>query len=104
MLLRQIQYFQKIVECGSFTEAAEQCNISQSAISQQVKALEVELGFLLLVRKNRSFEITPAGRYFYEKSIGITSQIDKLCAESRKIALNEGAVLRVGYLKKLRGT
>ena len=68
MLLRQIQYFQKVVECRSFTEAAEQCHISQSAISQQIRALEDELGFDLLIRRNRSFELTPAGEYFYHKS------------------------------------
>ncbi len=103
MLLRQIQYFQKIVECGSFTEAADQCHISQSAISQQIKSLEDELGFLLLVRKNRSFGLTPAGQYFYEKSLPLTAQIDKLCEESRKIALNENAVLLLGYLKNYGG-
>ena len=36
MLLRQIEYFQAVVENDSFTAAAEQCNISQSAISQQI--------------------------------------------------------------------
>ena len=103
MLFRQIQYFQKVVESGSFTEAADRCHISQSAISQQIRALEDELGFLLLVRKNRSFEITPAGRYFYEKSLLITEQIDRLCTESKKIAMNENAVLRLGYLKNYGG-
>ena len=60
-MLRQIQYFQAVVRCHSFSEAAEECHISQSAISQQVKALENELGFALLERKNRSFTLTPAG-------------------------------------------
>lgn len=44
MLLKQMKYFISVVECNSFTEAAEQCYISQSAISQQIKALEQELG------------------------------------------------------------
>ena len=103
MLLRQIQYFQKVVEYRSFTEAADACHISQSAISQQIKALEDELGFMLLIRKNRSFELTPAGEYFYEKSLDITKQLDNLCIETRKIALNEEAVLRLGYLKNYGG-
>ena len=37
MLLRQIKYFVTVVDTGSFTEAAEECFISQSAISQQIK-------------------------------------------------------------------
>ncbi|MBP9625260.1 MAG: LysR family transcriptional regulator, partial [Veillonella sp.] len=55
-MFRQIKYFQAVVRYHSFSEAAEACHISQSAISQQIQALERELGFLLLERKNRSFE------------------------------------------------
>ena len=44
MLLQRIKYFVTVVDCNSFTEAAEQCFISQSAISQQIKSLEKELG------------------------------------------------------------
>jgi len=43
MLLCQIEYFQVIIENGNFYEAAEQCHVSQSAISQQIKKLEEEL-------------------------------------------------------------
>ena len=50
MLLRQIEYFQAVVEQNSFTAAAEQCNISQSAISQQIQALEELMGVKLLNR------------------------------------------------------
>ncbi|MBR2844301.1 MAG: LysR family transcriptional regulator [Solobacterium sp.] len=103
MLLRQIQYFQKVVEFRSFTEAAEQCHISQSAISQQIRALEDELGFDLLIRRNRSFELTPAGEYFYHKSLDITGKLEQLKNETRKIALNEKASLRLGYLKNYGG-
>ncbi len=103
MLLRQMQYFQAVVRCRSFTEAAEECHISQSAISQQIKALEDELGFALLIRKNRSFELTPAGKFFYEKSLHLTEQAGKLMEESRKIALNENACIRLGYLKNYGG-
>ena len=44
MLFRQMKYFVAIVDCGSFTEAAERCYISQSAISQQIAALEGRTG------------------------------------------------------------
>lgn len=103
MLFRQIQYFQAVVQCRSFTEAAEICHISQSAISQQVKSLEDELGFALLIRRSRSFELTPAGQYFYERSLTVTSEMKKICEESRRIANNENAVLRLGYLKNYGG-
>ena len=54
-MLKQLKYFQSVVRLNSFSEAAEENFISQSAISQQVQALERELGFRLLERKNRSF-------------------------------------------------
>ena len=66
-MLKQLKYFQSVVRLGSFSAAAEENFISQSAISQQVQSLERELGFALLVRKNRSFSLTPAGEYFYRK-------------------------------------
>lgn len=65
MLLKQMKYFITIVDCHSFTEAAEQCFISQSAISQQIKALEKELGIRLFERNKRQFSLTSSWRYFY---------------------------------------
>ena len=47
--MNQVRYFQAVVRCGSFTEAADECHISQSAISQQVKSLEQELGIQMAV-------------------------------------------------------
>ena len=44
-VLRQLKYFQSVVRPNSFSEAAEENFISQSAISQQLQALERELGF-----------------------------------------------------------
>lgn len=103
MLLKQMKYFQAVVEKNSFTEAAEVFQISQSAISQQIRAMEEELGFPLVIRKNRSFEVTPAGRYFYEKSLEITALSEKACKESRKIARNEHASLRLGTGRRAQG-
>lgn len=64
MLLKQMKYFITVVDLHSFTEAAEQCFISQSAISQQIKALEKELGVRLFERSKRQFSLTAAGEYF----------------------------------------
>ena len=57
MLLKQMKYFITVVDLHSFTEAAEQCFISQSAISQQIKALEKELGVRLFERSKRQFSL-----------------------------------------------
>lgn len=64
MELRQIRYFQAVVQTGSFYKAAEQCYVSQSAVSQQIRLLEEELGLSLLERHNRTFSLTPAVEIF----------------------------------------
>ena len=84
-MLQQIKYFQAVVQNNSFSEAAEECHISQSAISQQIKALEQALGFPLLERKNRRFSLTPAGEYFYRKSLILVADYEQLCREAASL-------------------
>ncbi len=103
-MLNQIRYFQAVVRCNSFTKAVEECNISQSAMSQQVKSLEQELGFELLVRINRKFELTPAGEHFYKKSLILAADYDRLVQDSMRIARKDHSELRIGYLKGYSGT
>ena len=103
MLLRQIEYLQAVIENGNFYMAAEQCNVSQSAISQQIKKLEDELGVKLLERHNRTFSLTPAGEHFYRKSLVITGDIRRLIKETKRIADHNNALLRIGYYKGYHG-
>ena len=98
-MLSQVRYFQAVVRHGSFTEAAEECHISQSAISQQIKALEQELGVQLLERKNRTFTLTSAGEHFYKKSLVLVADYDRLVQDTVRIARKDRAELRIGYLK-----
>ncbi|WEV24825.1 LysR family transcriptional regulator [Streptomyces sp. 71268] len=64
MSLRQMEYLVAVVEEGSFTRAAETLNVTQSALSHQVKALEREVGGPLLERLPRGVRLTPMGRAF----------------------------------------
>ena len=102
-MLKQLRYFQSVVRLNSFSEAAEENFISQSAISQQVQALKRELGFQLLERKNRSFTLTPAGEYFYRKSLILTADYERMCSEAAKIAKGNQASLKIGYLRCYTG-
>ena len=103
MMLRQIQHFQTIVQENSFTEAAELCHISQSGISQSIKALEDEIGVKLITRKNRSFELTEAGKHFYKKSLVITADLEQLCRETVRIDRKDAAELSLGVLSTYSG-
>lgn len=99
MLFRQMEYLQAVIQKGNFYAAAEECHVSQSAISQQIRKLEDELGVQLLNRHNRTFSLTPAGEHFYKKSLIIRSDIEQLLRETKRIDKKEDAVLRLGYYK-----
>lgn len=104
MLLRQMKYLVSVVDCNSFTEAAEQCFISQSAISQQIQSLEKELGVTLIHRENRKFSLTPAGEYFYQQSKLILQETEYIRRETIRIGHeDEENRIRVGYLKNYSG-
>jgi len=103
-MFQQMQYFIAIVKNHSFTQAAVECNISQSAISQQMKELESNLGVKLLERKGRSFEVTEAGQYFYTHSQDILTNVDQLVKNTVKIVKNDDVNLNVGYLRSFGTT
>lgn len=103
MLFRQIEYFQAVIETGNFYQAAEKCNVSQSAISQQIKKLEQELEVKLIDRHNRTFSLTPAGEHFYRKSLILVSDIEQIKRETKRIADHDHAILRIGYYKGYHG-
>lgn len=98
-----MKYFAAVADCKSFTEAAEQCYISQSAISQQIRALEKELGVELIHRENRKFTLTPAGEYFYSQCRGILDEAEAVCRETVRIGQDNESGLRIGYLLSYSG-
>lgn len=102
-MLKQLKYFQSVVRLRSFSAAAEENFIPQSAISQQIQALERELGFPLLERKNRSFTLTPAGEYFYQKILILTADYERMRSEAARIARGDRASLKIGYLRCYTG-
>jgi LysR family nitrogen assimilation transcriptional regulator len=68
--IRQIRYFLKIAEKGSFTKAAEHLGVAQPALGLQIRKLEEELQVELLVRHSKGVDLTEAGRllaYFGDK-------------------------------------
>ena len=76
MDLGQLKYFIKIVEHGSFTRAAQDCSVSQPALSQQIAKLEKELGQPLFERQGRSIRVTPAGHVLRGEAEKILQLVD----------------------------
>lgn len=77
MDLKQIEYFVRVAELGSFTRAAVVLNIAQPALSRQVRLLEVELRQNLLVRNGRGAVPTEAGKLLLEHGRGILHQVER---------------------------
>lgn len=100
---RQLAYFCAVVRLGSFTKAAEVNNISQSAISQQIRALEVDIGCELLERRGRHFSVTPAGALLARKGEKLLGQLTELEAETYDVSSGKPRKLSVGYLNRYDG-
>jgi len=75
MDLKQLEYFVRVAELGSFTRASAALDIAQPALSRQVRLLEVELRQNLLVRNGRGAVPTEAGKLLLEHGRGILHQV-----------------------------
>ncbi|MES0861206.1 LysR substrate-binding domain-containing protein [Ruegeria sp. SCPT10] len=76
--LRQLQYFQAVAEQRNFGRAAQVCNVSQPALSVQIKALEEIMGGVLFERQARDILLTPLGRDVLERARLILGAADRL--------------------------
>ena len=103
MLLKQLEYFVCVVDNNSFTQAATEQYVSQSAISQQIKALETSLGVELMVREKRSFHLTPAGQYLYRSGKKLLERFHDIKVETTRIGTDARVSLRIGYLNRYSG-
>ncbi len=93
--LRHLRYFVVVAEELHFSKAAVRLNMSQPPLSQQIKALEEEMGAELFRRNNRSVTLTQAGRDLYEQIVPWLSQLDTISERVRRISEGEEGVLSV---------
>ena len=84
MDINQIRYFLALADSLNFTRAAEQCHVSQPALTQAIKRLEEELGGALIYREGKYTRLTELGRILrgYFEQIEQTRQIVKQTAQS----------------------
>ncbi|MBB5061787.1 LysR family transcriptional regulator [Granulicella mallensis] len=76
MEIHQLRYVCAIAETGSFSRAAERCQVAQPSLSQQVLKLEEDLGSKLFDRLGRSIRLTEAGRAFLPHARSILTQME----------------------------
>lgn len=85
MDLKQIEYFVRVAELGSFTRASAALGIAQPALSRQVRLLEVELRQNLLLRNGRGASPTEAGKLLLEHGRGILHQVERAREELGRV-------------------
>lgn len=73
--LHALHVFEVAARLGSFTRAASELCVTQTAVSHQIKQLEVELGELLFRRTGRALELTAAGRAWQAELSGIFTRL-----------------------------
>ena len=98
--LRQLHYFQALVEHGSFSRAAESVYVSQPALSLQIRELEETLGGRLVERKSRGINLTRLGREAHEQTLRVLDETSFLELMGRQF--DEGlARVTVGIVSTL---
>jgi len=99
MNLNQLRYFVSVAENGSFTKAAMNHYISQTAITQQIHVLEETIGAKLLDRNSRPVALTPAGKVFLKEAREILGRMDTALTRTREASTGLEGELRLGYTK-----
>ena len=98
MELRHLKYFIAVAEELHFGRAAVRLHMAQPPLSQQIKALEQELGVLLLVRTTRKVELTPTGRLFLDEARLTIRQAERAVRVAIEAEQGIRGRLRVGFV------
>lgn len=97
MELRHLRYFIAVAEELHFGRAAQVLGISQPPLSQQIQALEHEVGARLFERTNRRVELSQAGRLFLDEARLVLAQVDKAADVARRAQLGQLGELKIGF-------
>ena len=97
MDIRALRYFVAVAETGHMTHAAEQLGIQQPPLSVQIKALERELGVVLLRRHPRGVALTDAGRLFQAEAVRMLQDMAAMKQRMTRVAKGQAGTLAVGF-------
>jgi len=98
MQLENFKIFADLVETRSFSKAAKINGITQSAVSQQARAMERALKVLLVDRSQKQFQLTREGRRIYEAAKEILHQYDQLLSELQEMKKVISGTIRISTI------
>lgn len=96
MELRHLRYFIAVAEEKNFSYAAQRLHIAQPPLSQQISALEAEIGIKLFDRKKRPLQLTSAGQVFLEEARLVLTQLEYAIVQTQRASRGEIGQLVVG--------
>jgi DNA-binding transcriptional LysR family regulator len=97
MELRRIQYFVAVAEEAHFGRAAQRLQMAQPPLSQQIRALEAEMGVTLFHRTTRKVELTAAGARFLVRARAILAEVDDAVTEAAQVADGMLGRIAIGF-------
>jgi len=97
--LSHLQVLMAIADCGSFSEAALRLQMSQSAVSYAIAALEEELGVVLLSRGRHGAHLTPVGEQVLERARRIHTLLDEVVKQANLAKGLEGGYVRIASFR-----
>jgi DNA-binding transcriptional LysR family regulator len=98
MEMQQVRYFLALSRTLNFTRAAEQCHVTQPALTRQIQQLEAELGGPLFRRERQNTHLSELGRVMLPYLEAIQAQTDAVKAQSHALRRLEGATLQIGAM------
>ena len=101
MDLRGLHYFSVVAEELNFTRAAQRLCMSQPPLSNQIKALEEELGTSLFLRGGRTLQLTEAGKVLYRRAAQLLDLAERTQEEVSSLAMGLSGTLCLGSVAGL---
>ena len=98
MNLNQLEYFVCAAHHLNFTKAAKECYISQTAMTQQIQALERNIGVQLFIRDKHHMELTTAGKVYLKEAKAILKRSDEAIRLARMASTGMDGELSVGFI------
>nr|WP_246088481.1 LysR family transcriptional regulator [Phreatobacter stygius] len=95
--LRQLRYFIAVAEEGHVTRAAERLGMQQPPLSQQIRAMEAEIGVVLFHRLPRGMQLTESGQALLGDARSIIAQLERALETARRVARGETGRVAVGF-------